>query len=122
MPLEATSRLVDSPCRNHLFPFPMSAACPVFGFFVEFDLVESITDDQRQSLRSALRHDVLEPRGLSCVDRFIGPRWSLTVRSEASQATHADSQAVEAWADARREITAARIGPLLDLASEARTG
>jgi uncharacterized protein YggL (DUF469 family) len=97
----------------------MSAACPVFGFVVEVDVANRLTDDHQQSLRRALHDDVLEPRGLTCVDRFAGQQWSFTVRSEASQATHADREAVESWADARREIAAIRVGPLLDLASAA---
>jgi uncharacterized protein YggL (DUF469 family) len=97
----------------------MSAACPVFGFFIELDVSDALTDDQQQSLRRALRDDVLDPRGLTCVDRFNGRQWSVTVRSEASQATHADRQAVEGWAEARPEITSLKIGPLVDLASAA---
>ena len=97
----------------------MSAACPVFGFVAEVDVANALTDDQRQSLRRALHDDVLEPRGLTCVDRFAGQQWSFTVRSEASQATHADREAVESWADARREIATIRIGPLVDLTGTA---
>ena len=97
----------------------MSAACPVFGFVVEVDVVHALTDDQRRSLRRALHDEVLESRGLTCVDRFTGHQWSFTVRSEAGQATHADREAVESWADARREIATIRVGPLVDLAGAA---
>jgi hypothetical protein len=97
----------------------MSAACPVFGFVVECGLVTPAGDDQIQSLRRALRGEILEPRGLNCVDRFVGRQWLFTVRSEASQATHADRQAIEAWAERRPEIATARVGPLVDLASAA---
>lgn len=97
----------------------MSAACPVFGFVVDLELVAALTDEEKQSLRRALRNDVLNPRGLDCLDRFSGLRWTFTVRSEASQATHSDREAVESWADARREVASVRIGPLVDLASAA---
>jgi len=97
----------------------MSAACPVFGFVVECGLAPTVNDDQFQSLRRALRGGILEPRGLNCVDRFVGRQWRFTVRSEASQATHADRQAIEAWAEGRAEIATTRVGPLVDLASAA---
>ncbi len=97
----------------------MSAACPVFGFVVEVDLAKALTDEQLQLLRRTLRDEIMEPRGLNCVDRLVGRHWMLTVRSEASQATHADRQAVEAWADARPEIANAHTGPLIDLGSAA---
>jgi uncharacterized protein YggL (DUF469 family) len=97
----------------------MSAPCPVFGFLVEFELADTLSVEQTRQLRLAMERDVIEPRGLVCDERSSGRRWSFVVRSEASQATDADRVAVEAWADTRFEVVAARIGPLLDFASAA---
>jgi uncharacterized protein YggL (DUF469 family) len=94
----------------------MSAACPLFGFVVELETASALADDELQNLRQSLRSEVLEPRGLTFADRFAGRQWSFTVRSEASQATHADQQAVEAWAATRAEVLSARVGSLVDFA------
>jgi hypothetical protein len=51
--------------------------------------------------------------------RSSGRRWSFVVRSEASQATDSDRDALQAWTQTRSEIVSARIGPLLDFASVA---
>jgi len=114
-----TARMPERGRHVHSDRHNMSAACPVFGFVVEFSFATPLDDEQIQSLRRALRGEILEPRGLNCVDRFDGRRWLFTVRSEASQATHADRQALEAWAEDRPEIATTRVGPLVDLASAA---
>jgi uncharacterized protein YggL (DUF469 family) len=97
----------------------MSAPCPVFGFLVELEMIETLTAEQLRDLRRAFSRDVMESRGLVCDERATGRRWSFVVRSEASQATDADRSAVEAWTRLHSEIASARIGPLLDFASAA---
>lgn len=97
----------------------MSAPCPVFGFTVEFEMATTLTSDRLRVIRAAFLEEVIEPPGLKYAERSGGQRWSFVVRSEASQATDADRHAVEAWAQARREVTAMTVGPLLDLASAA---
>jgi len=119
MQIEALPRIVELDAETASQSSTMSAACPVFGFVVEVDVAHTLTNEQQRTLRRALHDDVLEPRGLTCVDRFTGQQWTFTVRSEASQATHADRETVESWADAHREIATIRIGPLVDLADPA---
>ena len=97
----------------------MSTPCPVFGFTVEFEMATTLTSDLLRVLRAAFLEEIMEPRGLTYAERSGEHGWSIVVRSEASQATDADRQAVEAWARARREVIAITVGPLLDLASAA---
>jgi hypothetical protein len=92
----------------------MSNACPQFGFTVEFDLVPDLAWDESRRLRDALM-TFAAARGLVCDDRGSPPRWSLVVRSESSQATDADRRSIADWASTRREITATRLGLLVDL-------
>jgi hypothetical protein len=54
-------------------------------------------------------------RGLVCSGGFSGTRWSMTVHSDAGQATDADRGALDSWTASRPEITAATVGPLVDL-------
>ena len=81
--------------------------------------MEALTAEQLRDLCLAFVRDVIEPRGLVVDQRSSGRRWSFVVRSEASQATDLDREAVQAWTQARPEIVSARIGPLLDFASAA---
>ena len=97
----------------------MSAPCPVFGFVVEWELAETLSSDQVRDVYLAFVRDMIEPRGLECEERSSGRRSSFVVRSEASQATDLDREAVEAWTATRPEIVSATIGPLLDFASAA---
>jgi uncharacterized protein YggL (DUF469 family) len=97
----------------------VSASCPVFGFLVELEAMEALTSEQLRDLRLAFDRDVIEPRGLVIDERSSGRRWSFIVRSEASQATDSDRDALQAWTQTRSEIVSARIGPLLDFASVA---
>jgi uncharacterized protein YggL (DUF469 family) len=97
----------------------VSASCPVFGFLVELETMEALTSEQLRDLRLAFDRDVIEPRGLVIDARSSGRRWSFVVRSEASQATDSDRDALQAWTQTRSEIVSARIGPLLDFASVA---
>lgn len=94
----------------------MTAACPVFGFTLRCTL-HSPLDDAGES---ALTDDFLAfaaSRGLVCSGGFSGTRWSMTVHSEAGQATEADRTAAEAWVRARPEIADTNVGPLFDLDS-----
>lgn len=54
-------------------------------------------------------------RGLVSSGGFSGTRFSMTVHSEASQATDADRVAAEQWAARRPEIASATVGELVDL-------
>ena len=54
-------------------------------------------------------------RGLVCSGGFSGTRWSMTVHSDAGQATDADRAAAESWVAARPEIAAANVSPVVDL-------
>ena len=54
-------------------------------------------------------------RGLVCSGGFSGTRWSMTVHSDAGQATDADRGAAEGWARVRPEIATTTVGPLVDL-------
>lgn len=96
----------------------MSAPCPIFGFLVECD-IGTITADQMRELRAVLLREVVEPRGLTYHERSGGHDWSFVVQSDAGQATDADRQAVETWAQLRREIISVNVGPLLDFVSAA---
>ena len=94
----------------------MTAACPVFGFTLQCTL-RSALDEAGEAV---LTDDFLAftaSRGLACSGGFSGTRWSMTVHSEAGQATDADRSAAEAWARQRSEIAAATVSPLVDLDS-----
>lgn len=91
----------------------------MFGFLVEWELAETLSSEQIRDVHLAFVRDVIEPRGLMRDEHSSGRRASFALRSEASQATDADRDAVEAWTHARSEIASARIGPLFDFASAA---
>jgi hypothetical protein len=44
--------------------------------------------------------------------------WPAILKSEASQATDADRQAIQAWAATRREIVRLDVGQLVDLSAD----
>jgi hypothetical protein len=94
----------------------MSAPCPVFGFEARAE-THPIDDDDRRALWRALELDLLAQRGLVARCLAFGSRLSFAVTSEASQATDADRQALEAWAATRPEIVSVDVGPLVDLAA-----
>ncbi len=73
----------------------------------------------RRALWQALVAEVFDPRGLRGGCLAHGNTLHFAVSSEASQATDADRTAVEAWARARQELVAIRLGPLTDLAAAA---
>lgn len=97
----------------------MSAPCPVFGFVLDVELANTLTPAEARDLHRAFSTQLIEPRGLICADRLNGHRWTLEVRSEASQATDADRCAAEAWAREQPEIVGVTVGPLVDFASAA---
>jgi uncharacterized protein YggL (DUF469 family) len=90
----------------------MSAACPVFGFVVEFRIQPGLDDAAEMALWDSFIGDAIEARGLMCGGGATGRQWSRVVRSEAGQATDADREAVISWSRARPEIVATTVGPL----------
>ncbi|MGH7637327.1 MAG: 50S ribosome-binding protein YggL [Gemmatimonadaceae bacterium] len=94
----------------------MTAACPIFGFTLQCTLHAQLDAAGEAALTDAFLAFAAS-RGLVCSGGFSGARWSMTVHSEAGQATEADRSAAEAWVRARPEIAAAGVGPLFDLDS-----
>ena len=94
----------------------MSAPCPVFGFRVELSLALGLSERTVGDLWRDFRRSIVEGRGLTCERESSGDRWSMTLRSEASQATDADREAVTQWGADRSEIESLEVGPLVDLA------
>lgn len=94
----------------------MSAPCPVFGFRVELNLAFGLSERTVGDLWRDFRRSIVETRGLACERDAAGERWSMTLRSEASQATDGDREAITRWAAGRAEIESLDIGPLIDLA------
>ena len=94
----------------------MSVPCPVFGFHVELTLTIGLSERTVGELWRAFRRDIVEARGLVCEREAGGERWSMTLRSEASQATDSDREAVTRWATDRNEVDTLDVGPLVDLA------
>jgi hypothetical protein len=92
----------------------MSAACPVFGFSIVCTLRSPLDDARAAALTDAFLRFTAS-RGLVCSGGFSGTRWSMTVHSDAGQATDSDRLAAEAWVASRAEIAAADLGPLVDL-------
>lgn len=92
----------------------MSAACPVFGFSIACILRSRLDEAGEAALTDAFLR-FATTRGLVCSGGFSGTRWSMTVHSDAGQATDSDRTAAEAWVDARPEIATATVGPLVDL-------
>lgn len=92
----------------------MSRACPLLGFVAELELRETLSESELQSVRDAFT-TLIEQRGLECGESGTRTHWFRSIRSEASQATDADRQAVEEWASLHPAIARVRIGPVLDL-------
>ena len=92
----------------------MSAACPVFGFTLQCTLRSALDETGEATLTDAFLAFAAS-RGLVSSGGFSGTRWSMTVHSDAGQATDADRVAAEAWIAARSEIGSAMVGPLVDL-------
>jgi uncharacterized protein YggL (DUF469 family) len=94
----------------------MSAACPVFGFTLQCTL-RSALDETGEAMLTDAFLAFAASRGLVSSGGFSGTRWSMTVHSDAGQATDADRLAAEAWALQRPEIAVAAVGLLVDLDS-----
>jgi uncharacterized protein YggL (DUF469 family) len=94
----------------------MSAPCPVFGFRIELALTFGLSEQSIGGLWRDFRRDVVVARGLSCERQVRGEHWSMIIRSEATQATDADREAVTRWGTGRREIASLEVGRLVDLA------
>jgi uncharacterized protein YggL (DUF469 family) len=94
----------------------VSAACPIFGFTLTCALRAPLGEDGEGALTDAFLRFAAS-RGLVCSGGFSGTRWSMTVHSDAGQATDADRAAAESWAAARPEIVSATSGTLVDLDS-----
>jgi uncharacterized protein YggL (DUF469 family) len=92
----------------------MSAACPVFGFTIACTLRSALDEAREAALTDAFLRFAAS-RGLVCSGGFSGTRWSMTVHSDAGQATDADRIETEAWIASRSEIAGATVGPLVDL-------
>lgn len=97
----------------------MSAPCPVFGFRVELTLTFGLSERTVGELWRDFRRSIVEDRALTCEREAGADRWVMTLRSEASQATDSDREAVRHWGADRREIESLDVGPLVDLAAVA---
>ena len=93
----------------------MSAPCPLFGFEVVLHLAPGVSEAAARALWEAFVAGPVEGRGLVCDGGWNAGRWSHRVHGEAGQATHADREAIVAWAESRREIASVEVGPLVDL-------
>ena len=94
----------------------MSAPCPIFGFRIELALTYGLSERSIGELWRDFRRDVVVARGLTCEREVRGEHWSMIIRSEASQATDGDREAIAQWGTGRREIASLDVGPLVDLA------
>ena len=91
----------------------MSAPCPILGFTVLIDLREPGDESQAGALTQSLA-ELLESQGL--VSSGGGRRQLLfVVGREGSQATEAERQIVERWADEWRDAAAITVSDLVDL-------
>jgi uncharacterized protein YggL (DUF469 family) len=92
----------------------VSAACPIYGFTLMCALRSQLDDAGEAALMDAFLA-LAESRGWVCSGGFSGTRWSMTVHSDAGQATDADRTTAEQWLRARPEVATATVGPLVDL-------
>ena len=93
----------------------MSAPCPILGFTVLIDLHESAEESQAGALTLSLAQ-LLATQGL--VSSGGGRRQLLfVVGREGSQATEAERQLVERWADEWRDAAAITVSDLVDLSA-----
>lgn len=91
----------------------MSAPCPILGFTVLVDLREPGDESQAGALTRSLA-ELLASQGL--VSSGGGRRQLLfVVGREGSQATEAERQLVERWADGWRDAAAITVSDLVDL-------
>ncbi len=91
----------------------MSAPCPILGFTVLIDLHESSDESAADALTSSLAK-LLASQGLVS-SRGGRRRMLFVVGREGSQATEAERQLVEQWADEWRAAAAITVSDLVDL-------
>lgn len=91
----------------------MTAPCPSFGFIVTLTFHTHVGGAGRARFQEAWT-EFLETRGLRW-SGGVGVSPEYVVASEAAQATDLDRQAVEAWLADRSQLSAWRIGELIDL-------
>lgn len=93
----------------------MSAPCPILGFTVLIDLRAPADESRARDLKRSLA-ELLESHGL--VSSGGGRRQLLfVVGREGSQATEAERQLVERWADGWRDAAAITVSDLVDLSA-----
>ena len=93
----------------------MSAPCPILGFTVLIELHESAAETEAGALTLSLAQ-LLATQGL--VSSGGGRRQMLfVVGREGSQATEAERQLVERWADEWRDAAAITVSDLVDLSA-----
>jgi uncharacterized protein YggL (DUF469 family) len=91
----------------------MSAPCPILGFTVLVDLHESADESQADALTQSLA-ELLASQGL--VSSGGGRRQLLfVVGREGSQATEAERQLVQRWAQEWSHAAAIAVSDLVDL-------
>lgn len=94
----------------------MAAPCPTYGFVVDVQLAPHVNSVAEVALWNSFCH-ALDARGLVCSGAKRAG-WPSAVRSEASQATDADRQAIHEWAAMHKEIVGLDVGQLVDLSSD----
>ncbi len=93
----------------------MSSACPQFGFDV---VLEATGGADVAAIHVRFVEEVAEPDGLVAEASPAVPG-RFTVTRDGGQATHADREAVIAWAAAQPDVARFDLGPLVDLGPSA---
>lgn len=91
----------------------MSAACPVFGFIVYAKLRPAVTDVEAGALRDDFI-DLLGANGLFTA-RGAEREFEYVVQREGDQATDADRQLIQRWADRWASAADVVVSDLRDL-------
>lgn len=81
------------------------------GFNVELQLIEGLTEAQRDALADRFIEEVIEPRGLMYGGSLSYGFVCLAVRGDT---TEDDRAAVQAWLSPRPEIAAVTVSELVD--------
>jgi uncharacterized protein YggL (DUF469 family) len=93
----------------------MTAACPVYGFRVDVRLSPELNEVARLAVWNSFCH-LMDAGGLVSAGA-ASAGWPVVIRSEASQATDADREAVCTWAAAHDGIVDVEVGRLVDLSA-----
>jgi uncharacterized protein YggL (DUF469 family) len=91
----------------------MSGACPVFGFSVRMALRDGVESDVGDAIVDDLVR-LLEANGLSMGGAGDRER-EFVVTRDGTQATDADRQLVQRWAERWKQDAAVRVTELVDL-------